>query len=170
MLEAVALSGPQLPARRPRYFFNSDAHFLVLSSATASPVWGIERLVRPGHHLSCPPAECRAAPLTPSASVGFGRRSFHTSALGPPHTRKAPRPYKVRSGPGAQSRPPRLDTETALEIPMPDNRLTRLQFLRACPSCATTKEPVHLGFVAPKARWRGDCFRSWNTPFRCWFR
>lgn len=25
---------------------------------------------------------------------------------------------------------------------MPDNPLTRLQFLRACPSCATTKEPA----------------------------
>jgi hypothetical protein len=88
---------------------------------------------------------------------------------------------------------------------MPENPLTRLQFLRACPSCATTKEldAVNLGDrlerplgathspkptkgvgclvgallygalrrvtlaspVAPTAHWRGDCFRSCNTPF-----
>ena len=42
---------------------------------------------------------------------------------------------------GIGSRPPRLDTENRVgEVPDAQNPLTRLQFLRAFPFCATTKE------------------------------
>jgi hypothetical protein len=52
--EARVSSNPNGLGRRP---------FSCYPLAQPALVWGIARLVRPGHHLPAPPAACRAASL-----------------------------------------------------------------------------------------------------------
>ena len=61
VLEAVAPTGTLNRSRRPRRFSAFGRAFSCAIVCPANPVWGIERLVRPGQYFSCPPAECRAA-------------------------------------------------------------------------------------------------------------